>query len=219
VTTQKNHVKDVLGGIASCGALLYFGVTVWLVLEAGWEKFWYGHAMSLAKTAAHAKAEFSSAQSAIPTLFWMLVSYLGGGALLYLLLIAAFFWAPKQWNKDTGEAPSPEDQSGRRKGGPRAAISYEQPLENRIEEIARELRKQPPGDANYTRLRDELDTVIAHAQAEAASKLVDATEGLVTATKGLGDTTSGLVWATRWLVGATLVLALAEIIRMVLGRS
>ncbi|TLY39684.1 MAG: hypothetical protein E6K61_09000 [Nitrospirae bacterium] len=96
-------MRNALRGICACAAVLYGLMTIWIFAKAGWEKFWYGQAVSLAETTARARAEFSSPQTGIPALLWVVVIYFAAGAGLYLL-IAVFLWAQKQW-----EAEAPEE--------------------------------------------------------------------------------------------------------------
>jgi len=53
-------MKNMLTGIGGCTAFLYFLSVIWMLVKAGWEKFWYGQAVSFAEAAARASAEFSS---------------------------------------------------------------------------------------------------------------------------------------------------------------
>src|SRR5437762_7062566 len=101
-------MKNVLEGIGGCAVFLCFLALVWAAVQAGWEKFWYGHSVSFAETAARAQVDFGSAQTAIPALLWVVAVYLGGGAVLYLV-IAVFLWARKQWEP---EVPTIAEQDG-----------------------------------------------------------------------------------------------------------
>jgi hypothetical protein len=89
-------MKNVLEGIGGCAALLYFLSFVWMLVEAAWEKLWYGQSVSLTEAAARGNAYFTHPQTGIPALLLGFAVYLVAGAGLYLL-IAVFLWARKQW--------------------------------------------------------------------------------------------------------------------------
>jgi len=116
-------VKSVLEGIGGCAAFLWFLSFVWMLVEAAWEKVWYGEAVSMMESVARTQVKFSTAQTAIPALLQMVVIYLIGGALLYLL-IAVFLWARKQWEPD--EAPTIAEQDG---GLPETVEEWEELLD------------------------------------------------------------------------------------------
>jgi len=99
-------VKSVLEGIGGCAALLVFLALLWSAVQAGWEKIWYGYSPSFAETAARARFEYTNPQTAIPNILWVVAAYLGGGAILYLV-IAVFLWARKQWEPEAEQDEGP----------------------------------------------------------------------------------------------------------------
>jgi hypothetical protein len=101
-------MKSVLEGIGGCAALLWFLSFVWALVEAAWEKVWYGEAVSLMESVARTQAKFNTVQTAIPALLQMAVLYLVGGALL-CLRIAVFLWVRKQWEPESVPEQEPRE--------------------------------------------------------------------------------------------------------------
>jgi hypothetical protein len=93
---DQHSMKSVLEGIGGCAALLWFISFAWMLVQAAWEKVWYGEAVSAMESAARMQTEFSTLRTAIPALLQIVAIYLFLGAILYLL-IAVFLWARKQW--------------------------------------------------------------------------------------------------------------------------